>query len=280
MTTAAAIATPVHRSHVLPTVSSAGPTCTKVADLAVVKTELGLGDTSQDAKLNRIIAGVTASVVGGGGLRREPWRATYTMTLAGHGGLWLSLPRWPVESVTSVTFDGETVDSTTYSVASEDRDRLYAESLWNDSYGDLDYVVVAVAGWVMPPDVEDWTAATTYGAVGQKHFVRASDPSVTLLFEATTAGTSHASAEPTWPTAAGDTVVDNDITWTARSAYEFPEDLREACLIAVMDWYRGGLQVPSNVQSERIGPWAATYRPGAETTGIHPVVARVCEGYR
>lgn len=47
-----------------------------------------------------------------------------------------------------------------------------------------------------------------------------------FLFECTTAGTSHASVEPTWPTVSGNTVSDGTVTWTARlNTASVPDDL-------------------------------------------------------
>ena len=55
--------------------------------------------------------------------------------------------------------------------------------------------------------IPDWTAATVY-ALGYSISPNA------YRFEATVAGTSHASIEPTWPTTIGSTVVDGTVTWT------------------------------------------------------------------
>lgn len=59
-----------------------------------------------------------------------------------------------------------------------------------------------------------WTAATVY-ATGAK--VISTTGNLTLLFEATTGGTSDAT-EPTWDTDPGDTTTDNTVTWTTRLA--------------------------------------------------------------
>ena len=60
---------------------------------------------------------------------------------------------------------------------------------------------------------DDWVADTTY-SLGD--FV---SPTVKndLKYECTVAGDSHATTEPTWPTTPGETVVDNEVTWTCRA---------------------------------------------------------------
>jgi len=50
--------------------------------------------------------------------------------------------------------------------------------------------------------------------IGDKR--QSTSPDGILYFTVTTAGTTHASTEPTWPTAHGDTVNDNGVVWTAQ----------------------------------------------------------------
>ena len=59
----------------------------------------------------------------------------------------------------------------------------------------------------------DWLVATVQ-IVGDK--VKPTSPDGRLYAECTTAGTTHASTEPTWPIRAGDTVSDNGTVWTMR----------------------------------------------------------------
>lgn len=62
-----------------------------------------------------------------------------------------------------------------------------------------------------PADIADvWTVATAF-ALGDLI-----EPTVSngYVYKATTAGTSHASTQPTWPTSVGSTVVDNTVVWT------------------------------------------------------------------
>jgi len=61
-----------------------------------------------------------------------------------------------------------------------------------------------------------WAATTAY-VLGE--FVRlAAEDAPVCIYECTVAGTSDAT-EPTWPTTVDDTVVDDSVTWTARTLY-------------------------------------------------------------
>jgi hypothetical protein len=59
-------------------------------------------------------------------------------------------------------------------------------------------------------DPPKWTAATVYG-LGQQVVPTTLNG---YLYQVTTAGTSHATTEPTWPTTLGGTVVNNTVTFT------------------------------------------------------------------
>jgi len=251
--------------------TTVGPTSKRVIDLALVKTELGISDSSSDTKLTRLIDAAAAAFAGAGGLQREPWRRTVKETMVGRGGEFMFITNWPVESVTSITEAGTTVTASDYTVEGWRRDRIYRDNGWaRDGMGgyshftptgneEHDTIATYVGGWVMPEDMGDWAAATAYTT---SDFVRASDQSDLFLYQCTTAGTSDA-AEPTWPTTNEGTVADNTVTWTARKASEFPQDLKEAAIITVIDWFRGGLQIPSGVASERFESMEIRYDTGA-----------------
>jgi len=66
-----------------------------------------------------------------------------------------------------------------------------------------------------------WVVNTVYaeGAIIAPTSV-SSSKLTSYFYECTTAGTSHATTEPTWPTIIGDTVVDNTVTWTCHYAAE------------------------------------------------------------
>lgn len=59
-----------------------------------------------------------------------------------------------------------------------------------------------------------WAVATAY-SLGA---VRVPTTPNGYRYEVTTAGTSHATTEPTWPTVIGNTVTDGTVTWTCRAA--------------------------------------------------------------
>ena len=226
------------------------------------------------------------------GLQRPPWRQTYTVLLPGLGGEFLPMPRWPIESVTSVALGSTTVDASSYSIAGEERSAIYADNGWYRSVtrsrakhaiaGDEEHeytVTGLLAGWVMPPIVSEWAASTAY-SVGE--FVRSTDASDLAIFECTTAGTSDAT-EPTWDTDDGDTTADNDVIWTARvNAREMPADLAEAGLITIMDWFSDGLSTPAGVVSERFEAASITYsqQRHSSTGGLPPHAYAIIRSYR
>jgi hypothetical protein len=64
-------------------------------------------------------------------------------------------------------------------------------------------------------------------------------------YECTTAGTSHATTEPTWPTTEGETVVDGTVTWTCRFGNHLGSGVNGATLAfsaldELIDLVRGG----------------------------------------
>lgn len=66
---------------------------------------------------------------------------------------------------------------------------------------------------LLQQDITAWAVGTAY-VVGDVR--RATSGNETLYFHCTTAGTSHATTEPTWSTTVGGTTTDNTVTWTTR----------------------------------------------------------------
>lgn len=266
-----------------------------LCERSTVKTELGISDSSQDTKLDRLILAFSMYASGPEGIGRDPWLQTYLERLPGLGGHYLWLSRFPLMSVTSVTegtgSSPSTIDSTTYSVAGA-RDRLYRADGWSrhtlcgpehatSSVGPaLAYNVTYSAGWVMPGQITTWSAgaSVTSGA----WFKATTDHP--FIFRAGGAGTTHATTEPTWPTVIGGTVTDNGITWTA---YEqrLPQDLEQAALIAVIDWYSGGLDQPTGISSESFAGHTLVYSGtntaiGRSASAINPAAKTILQRYR
>ncbi len=282
--------------HFLVDVATAAPTLA-LFPVATVRSELGIPDTSEDAKLTRLIGAASRAFAGQEGLRRDYLRQTYREKTSGDGGPLLILHRWPIESVTSITWgveDPETIDATEYSISGRRRSYVFRSLNWNAPATVVaaaqaggaelyEYEATYVAGWVPPGTgagtVSAWAAATAYVAGS---FVKPTSGAGQLLFECTTAGTSHASTQPTWPTVAGNTVTDGTAVWTARRCEEVPDDLQLAALAQIGQWYDGALDVPAGIQSERADSYEVSYDFVHARAGIFlsPATKRVLEGYR
>jgi hypothetical protein len=264
-----------------------------IVPMATVHAELELGaDTSQDAKITRLIGVATAEFAGMNGLQRPLFRQTYLERTRLHdnrdpwNGSVLGLTRWPIESVTSVTDageDSETVDASDYSIALEHRSGLYRELRWSKCW---DYLVTYIAGWVPPGSgpglVTSWVANTAILAGAFAKPAAAAQASNPLLFECTTAGTTAAVTEPTWPVVVGGTVTDGTVTWTARPAIELPANIQEAAIVTVKQWLNGGLDIPAGIQMEAGGGHTIAYDFVAARAGMSlpPYALKVLGSYR
>lgn len=86
-------------------------------------------------------------------------------------------------------------------------------------------LVEQIEGTMLDQCGKVWVAGTPYGGV--EKFVRGLAGGINYRFEATTSGTSHATTEPTWSSAAtlGQTITDGTVTWTnrGRATYELVE---------------------------------------------------------
>lgn len=259
---------------------------------ATLKSELGIEstDTSEDTRLDRILAAVGVAFSGRDGLRRPPWRQRYTEQGDGDGSSVLLLSRYPVGRIVSITESGVALDATAFSIVSghdgrAGRDALHrASGRWaSSSTGLVVYVEDYFAGWLMPAEVTAWEASKAY-TLGA--WVSASSSSVLLLFEATAiagGGTSGASEPDFASLADGETVVDNEVTWTARAESVLPEDVQEAALMQAVEWAGGGLEIPAGVKREAFESMSVEYRdPGAggSVSPLSPAVSAILEGWR
>ena len=217
------------------------------------------------AGARRYLDAASAIAEGQQGLRFPPWRQSYVLGLAGTDDVELGLYAKPVESATITDFQLGIVDASDFRLTSNGSaflDRAERDAGWlrrftgtagvsrtpvPESETDA-WIATTTAGWIMPGQVGPWGATTAYKveiattssddpSTGNPYlrgsWVRPTDPRVVLRFECTTAGTTGA-AEPTEfidsATVAGTTITDGSATWTARSAFELPDDLSEAAL--------------------------------------------------
>jgi hypothetical protein len=275
------------RPNITVTVAASSRSLVQRAD---VKTELGITGSGSDAQLDRLIVAASLAMAGAEGLRREPWLQTYSEKYSGPGGHYALLSRWPIQTVSSVTegtgSSPTTVDSDTYSVAGNARrDRLYRVNGWTlgsestprsftDEDGpDLIYTATYTAGWVMPDQLTEWAATTAFAA---NSWGKATDLDEPFIFQS--GGGTSGAAEPTWPTVQAGTVTDNDFDWTAYDQ-RLPQDLEEAAMIQVIDWFRGGLQAPTNIMEESFEGHRIVY---GKTLGgeLSPAAKSICLAHR
>lgn len=99
--------------------------------LATVKLELGIatGVTTYDTVLERFIAVATDAI------EKHCRRSFYQLSVSaepvkGHGGVRLIVARTPIVSVSAITINGATVDSSSYSIEDAEARLLYKESGW------------------------------------------------------------------------------------------------------------------------------------------------------
>jgi len=279
------------------------PETVQLCSLADVRRQLGIpagdGDGGGDgAGVDERIRSLLGAVAAAFSAVRAPWRLRWRVRLAGDGGHHLLLPLWPCEAVESVRHGGAELDPSTIEVVStggghRSRDRLYRAEGWHHT-GErrvragldpphagtrpLRYEVVGVFGWLLPPQLASWSAGSSFGGPDEPRWTRPTDRTHLLRFEATTAGV-EGDAEPDWPTAAGETVADGSIVWTARAAAELPDDLRIAAVHQAAEWYGGGLELPGGVRSERDGDSAITYEPGALAPHLNRAVRSILQSH-
>lgn len=124
---------------------TAPPTTTKLIALADLKTILGITDGANDALLGNIIQ--RGSDVIARFCNRVFAQRTVIETLPGPGGQLLKLKFAPVVTLTSITFDGETVDSNTYTLTEPDAGMVYRATGWFYTGHSYDYAVTYTHGY-------------------------------------------------------------------------------------------------------------------------------------
>ena len=253
---------------------------TDLIELATVKTRLGISGSSEDSLLGDLIDEASSAIVDYVG--RDLARQSYTETMKGLGRTRVLLSRFPVDSDSlTVTIEGVAEDE--YAVESAETGVVWLEDAWDDRWEDEETVSVSYkAGYLIPQatsakgNLTTWTANTAYVAGA---WVRPSTPSLSPYYmECTTAGTTGAS-EPTWP-AAGSTVTDGTVVWTARRAWELPKVIRSCAWLTVQDLYsRQGAERPGLVSWSAAGH-SETYASDSSSADLPPNVKRTLDRWR
>lgn len=251
--------------------------------------QVGLSDGSRDEALGLHIE--QTSTAFSGELERDPWLQTYEEQISGRGGGALTLSRWPIVEVESVSHRGQAVGDWQL-IGDQRRDTLYRAKGWRrgqyipgafSSSGDteLNYTVRYRAGWVPPGLVITWA---TDISVTVSTWARVS-PIAGLLFEAVVGGVT-GSLEPVWPTAEGTDCVDGEVTWRALPAREVPADLKLAAILHAGQIYKGYLDVPFGVslQADELGSTSyatsSALLRGHRAVPFSPAVISILDSYR
>ena len=104
------------------------PSTTKLIALADLKAILGITDSANDTLLGNIIQRGSDAIARF--CNRVFAQRTVIETLPGTGGQLLKLKFSPIVTLTSIAFDGETVDSDTYTLIEPDAGMVYREAGW------------------------------------------------------------------------------------------------------------------------------------------------------
>lgn len=214
---------------------------TALVELDTVKAELGITGTDEDARLNRLIAVAGDFVAGPEGLDREPWRQSYREQLPGRGGLLLHFERWPIETVAELKHGDELVDDTEYRVAGDRRDALQRV---------VDGDASGYFTWPKTP--------------ARRHVGMSGTLDKSLVYDATyTAGWTMPGVDPVPP-----------------EGTPLPPGIQEAALLLVIDWFRGGLQIPAGIESESFEGMRIQYRSTMESTPMTRAVTALLARWR
>ena len=104
------------------------PSTTKLIALADLKAILGITDSANDALLSNIIQRGSDAIARF--CNRVFAQRTVIETLPGPGGQLLKLKFSPIVTLTSIAYDGETVDSDSYTLTEPDAGMVYREAGW------------------------------------------------------------------------------------------------------------------------------------------------------
>lgn len=258
---------------------------TRLASVSAFKTEAGITSSTDDARIARILDAASRAFAEflGWPLPRQ----RYTETFSGHGRQRLILSARPVDrdSLTAAVDTLTLTLDTDFTVEDAAQGVLHRRAGWlipschPNERGEELIAITYRAGWVLPAQVADFTAA----AITAGNWIRpAASQGNPLLMEVTTAGTASGS-EPTWPTTAGSTTTSGTATFTARDARELPGDIYEVFLVTASQWFDGALDRQTGIQYEK----ADGFELGHDFVGLRevqsplpPFAQSVLESYR
>ena len=124
------------------------PSTTKLIALADLKAVLGIADSASDALLGQIIQRGSDAIARF--CNRVFAQRTVVETLPGSGGQLLKLKFSPVVTLTSIAFDGDTVDSDSYTLTEPDAGMVYREAGWFYTGHAYDYAATYSHGYNLP----------------------------------------------------------------------------------------------------------------------------------
>jgi hypothetical protein len=124
------------------------PSTTKLIALAHLKAILGITDSANDVLLGNIIQRGSDAITRF--CNRVFAQRTAIETLPGPGGQLLKLKFSPVVTLTSIAFDGETVESDSYTLTEPDAGIIFREAGWFYTGHAYDYTATYAHGYNLP----------------------------------------------------------------------------------------------------------------------------------
>jgi hypothetical protein len=159
------------------------PGTTKLISLADLKAILGISDSASDTLLGNIIQRGSDAIARF--CNRVFAQRTIIETLPGTGGQLLKLKFAPITMLTSIAFDGDTVESDSYALIEPDAGMVYREARWCYTGHAYDYSATYTHGYNLPDMAgadtlpHDIQQAALELSKGMK-LARQRDPSVTM----------------------------------------------------------------------------------------------------
>jgi hypothetical protein len=159
------------------------PGTTKLISLADLKAILGISDSASDTLLGNIIQRGSDAIARF--CNRVFAQRTIIETLPGTGGQLLKLKFAPITTLTSIAFDGDTVESDSYALIEPDAGMVYREARWCYTGHAYDYSATYPHGYNLPDMAgadtlpHDIQQAALELSKGMK-LARQRDPSVTM----------------------------------------------------------------------------------------------------